>query len=139
MRKGVPPVERFRKAVWVFFIYGLADWSWAIHRGAHQVEGQAKAFWYGVGGLILVGVPWLLAGGTQGKGYLWICRIIPLFILLRMIDLARVIAAPESEEIPVPVIGHLSTGLAAQILLGLAAIAGFLIVRAAWFTNPDEF
>ncbi|MCZ6603453.1 MAG: hypothetical protein O6952_10640 [Planctomycetota bacterium] len=126
-------------AAWAFFIYGLADWSWAIRRGALLIEGQAGAFWYGVGGLILVGVPWVLAGGTRGKGYLWICRIVPLFVVFRMIDLARVIVAPESEEIPVPIIGHLSTGLAAQILFGLAAIALFLIVRAAWFTNPKEY
>ncbi|MCZ6688648.1 MAG: hypothetical protein O7H41_03495 [Planctomycetota bacterium] len=139
MRRGVPPVERFRAAAWAFFIYGLVDWSWAMRRGSLQIEGQTGAFWYGVGGLILVGVPWVLAGGTQGRGYLWISRIVPLFVVLRMIDLARAIVTQESEEIPVPIIGHLSTGLAAQILLGLAAIALFFIVRAAWFTNPEEY
>ena len=133
--------ERFRRAAWAYFIYGVIYLlgGWYLYLQGIAV-GQGRG-WFVVGTLIVIIFPLLLS-----REFSWFdrwvltrrdfCRILTLLVAVRAFAVGKVMLNPTIPSVPLPWGADLPMSLGAGIffLITLATMA--LLSRAAW-SRPE--
>ncbi len=119
--------SRFRQAAWTYLGYGIVYWFTALYlQLAVFPVRSAPLFWFGAGGLLAVGVPWLLYRPRR-----WFER----WVLSRRARLALVGA--ESMRMPGFGGGVPPSPAGAWPMALVAAVTAAMLARAAWQGEPS--
>ena len=133
--------ERFRRAAWAYFIYGVIYLlgGWYLYKHGIAV-GQGRG-WFVAGALIVIVFPLLLSREFSWFDR-WIltrrdfARILTLLVAVRAFAVGKVMLNPSIPSVPLPWGGDLPMSLGAGMffLITLATMA--LLSRAAW-SRPE--
>jgi hypothetical protein len=124
--------EKFRQAAWVYFTYGVIYWLGGFYLATRGIAIGRGALWFVLGAIFVVVLPWLIARGSCGKGYLWFVRILALFVAYRAFEVARVALAPRFRSVPLPGGGEIPMALGAGLFFLIALVTAAMLARAAW-------
>jgi hypothetical protein len=124
--------EKFRQAAWVYFTYGVIYWLGGFYLATRGIAIGRGALWFVLGAIFVVVLPWLIARGPRGKGYLWFVRILALFVAYRAFEVARVALAPRFRSVPLPGGGEIPMALGAGLFFLIALVTAAMLARAAW-------
>ncbi len=139
------PGQRFRHAAWTYLAYGVVYWVTALYLQltVFPVRGSLL-FWFGVGALIAVGVPWLL-WAPRGWFERWVlarrdfARILAVLVALRAVFVARLaLSGPESMRMPGFGGGVPPSAAGAWLMAAIAALTAIMLARAAWQCEPSS-
>lgn len=131
--------RKFRQAAWTYFGYGVIYWGTALYLQLHVFEVRGRLlFWFALGALIAVGVPWLL---VQRRPWFerWVlsrrdfARILAALVIARAGAVAWfAVNGAESTRMP-RMGGGVPTGPAGAWAMALVAvITGVMLARAGW-------
>lgn len=129
--------ERFRRAAWTYFGYGVVYMIGAIYLatqgvGARGMRMAPVVIWFVLGTLFIVVFPLLIVRGTKASGYLWFTRILTLLVALRAFGVGQVMIAPTLPTVPLPGGGELPMRLGAGIFFLITLATAAMLARAAW-------
>lgn len=131
--------ERFRQAAWTYLGYGVVYWCTALYLQltVFPVRGPLL-FWFAVGALIAVGVPWLLFR-CRAWFERWVlsrrdfARILAVLVAIRAVFVGRLaLLGPESMRMPAFGGGIPPSPAGAWLMAVVAAVTAVMLARAAW-------
>lgn len=128
--------ERFRQAAWAYFAYGIIYWLGGLYLATRGIAIGRGVLWFVLGAIFVVVLPWLIARGPRGKGYLWFARILALFVAFRAFQVGRVALAPKFRGVPLPGGGEIPMSLGAGIFFLITLATAAMLARAAWSRQP---
>jgi hypothetical protein len=123
--------RKYRQAALGYLVYGLIYLAGAIYLGRIGKGPDASVWWYLVGAAIAFGLPYLI-----WKRFKWITRVLAVLVLVRVIGLVRIAARGESDPVPLPWGGEITTSSGALVFMLIAALACILLARAGWQRSP---
>jgi len=135
--------DRYRQAAWTYFGYGLVYLGVAVYLQLAVLSIRGPLLlWFGVGALLTVGVPWLLARPRPWFER-WVLsrrdftRIFAVLVFVRTIAIVR-IAVQGADLTRMPGFGAgVPTSTAGAWLMALIAFAtAVMLARAGW--SPAE-
>ncbi len=130
---------RFRQAAWTYLGYGIVYWLTALYLQltVFPVRGP-RVFWFAIGALIAVGVPWLIFRRRAWFEH-WalsrrdLTRILAVLVALRVLFVARLaLTGAESMRMPSFGGGVPPNAAGAWLMAVIAAAAAVMLARAAW-------
>lgn len=127
---------KYRQAAWAYGIYGIVYLVGAAYLTSLGLGARGGAWWLIVGVVFVAVFPWAIARGPRGPGYVWFTRILALFMLVRVIGVARVAWAPAMPTVPLPGGGAIPMSLGAALFALIALAAAFMVARAGWNLPP---
>lgn len=134
---------RFRQAAWTYFGYGLVYLAVALYLQL-AVFGVARRLlvWFVIGGVIAVGVPWLLVRRRRGFER-WVlsrrdfARILTGLVAVRaLIVTAIAVHGPGTVRMPAFGGGVPTTTPGTWLMAAVAAVTAVMLARAAWAEEP---
>jgi hypothetical protein len=130
--------KRYHQAALTYLIYGLLYWSGGFYLIAQGISEQSGIGWFIVGALFILIFPPLIWHGARRKALQWFTRILALFVLIRVLGLARVILNDEGQMVPLPWDGSVSMRLGTAVFLVIAAGTCFMLARAGWSEGDNR-
>lgn len=133
---------RFRQAALAYLGYGILYLAGAAYLAAHGIGARGTGStrgglaWFLLGLVLVAVVPWLVARGHRGAGYLWFTRILTVLVAVRAVGVGQVAWHPTVSSVPLPG-GYalpMAVGAWAFFLVTLATLA--MLARAAWNPRP---
>jgi hypothetical protein len=124
--------EKFKQAAWAYLGYGILYWVGGFYLATRGIAVGRGVVWFVLGAIFILLFPWLIARGHRGRGYLWFCRILTLFVAYRAFEVGRVALAPKFQSVPLPGGGEIPMSVGAGVFFLIALAAGSLLARAAW-------
>jgi len=137
--------RKFRQAAWTYLAYGIVYWIVALYLQLRvfTVRGPLL-FWFVLGAIIAVGVPWLLMRRRRWFER-WIlsrrdfARIMSVLVAVRAIIVASIaIHGPGRMRMPSFGSGVPTTGTGAWLMALVAAATSVMLARAAWQREGPE-
>lgn len=124
--------KKYHQAGLTYLVYGLLYWSGGFYLIEHGVVQQSGMAWFIIGGLFILVFPPLIWNGARSKILKWFTRILALFVLIRVIGLARVIVTDPGQAVPAPWGGEIPIVYGAVVFLLIAAATCWMLARAGW-------
>jgi hypothetical protein len=136
-------MDRFPLAARAYLVYGIVYWLGGVYlatqgvgvRGGRAM--QAGVVWIVLGLVLVVAVPYLLAG-RRAWFERWIlsrrdfARVLTAFMALRAWHVLRVVLRPETASVAAPWGGEVTFRVGALVFLLVTVAALVAIARAAW-------
>ena len=119
--------QRYQQAAIAYLIYGLFYLAGAVYLSSVGIGPSGGVVWYVVGAAVVLIFPVLI-----WKGFKWFTRILAGLILFRMAGLVQVILGDSGEAVPMPWGGTFPIRSGALILLLIAGVTCFMLIRAGW-------
>lgn len=129
--------ERFKRAAWAYFIYGILYWLGGLYLAVSGVGPRGGPFWFVLGGIFVVLFPVILAREWSWFDR-WIlsrrdfCRILTLAVAIRAFGVGRVMIAPAIPSVPLPGGGEIPMSVGAAIFFVITLVTAAMLARAAW-------
>jgi len=124
--------KQYHQAALTYLLYGLLYWGGGFYLIAQGVSQQSGIGWFVVGALFILLFPPLIWHGARRKALQWFTRVLSLFVLIRVLGLARIILNDDGQTVPLPWDGSVSLRLGAALFLVIAAVTCFMLARAGW-------
>ena len=131
--------DRYRAAAVMYLVYGLVYWIGGVYLWLHGVGrgSTASVVWIALGGVLVVLIPLLLH-----RRYRWFerwvlsrrdfARLVTLLVVVRIAAVLRVVVRGETASVSAPWGGDISFRAGGAAFLVVAALAAFMLARAAW-------
>jgi hypothetical protein len=119
--------QKYHQAAIAYLVYGVLYLAGALYLGSVGVGPGGGVVWYIVGAVVVLVFPLLI-----WKGFKWFTRILAGLILFRIAGLIQVILRDSGEGVPMPWGGTLPVRSGALILLLIAGVTCFMLIRAGW-------
>ncbi len=131
--------ERFKQAAWAYLVYGLLYWFGGFYLQLQGLgRGRGVLFWFVLGGLLVVVIPYLLARERAWFDR-WVlsrrdfARFLTVLMLFRAFEVGRIaLRGPAATAMPAIGGGVLPTRLGAWLFFAITLAAAALVARAAW-------
>jgi len=131
--------DRYRLAAWSYFVYGLVYEAVAIYIQLYVFPLRGSLLlWFGVGALLMVGIPWVLMRRRPWfEGWVVsrrdLARVLALLLFVRFLVLARIaVRGPDPGRMPSFGSGAPSSPLGAAVMASIAIATCVIVARAAW-------
>jgi hypothetical protein len=136
--------DRYRLAAWTYFTYGIVYEAVALYIQLYVFPLRGSLLvWFGVGALLIAGVPWLLAR-RRAWFERWVlsrrdfARILAVLLLVRFLVIARIaLHGPEGSRMPSFGSALPSSPLGASVMALVALVTCVMVARAAWASEQD--
>jgi hypothetical protein len=141
--------DRFRRAAWAYFGYGVVYWlggAWLAWHGIGVRTGASPlspAAWLLVGLVFVALIPFLLYRRRQ-RFERWVlsrrdfARILFAFMVVRAVGVANVAVGPDGGSVPAPWGAPISLRSGAVAFFCVTVAASVFVAWAAWSDEPSE-
>jgi uncharacterized membrane protein len=131
--------DRYRAAAIMYLVYGVVYWIGGVYLWLHGVGrgSTASVVWIALGGLLVVLIPVLLQRRYRSFER-WVlsrrdfARLVTLLVIFRIAVVLRVVVRGEAATVSAPWGGEISYRVGGAVFLVVAALAAFMLARAAW-------
>ena len=131
--------DRYRAAAIMYLVYGVVYWIGGVYLWLHGVGrgSTASVVWIALGGLLVVLIPALLHRRYRSFER-WVlsrrdfARLLTLLVAFRIAVVLRVVVRGEAATVSAPWGGEISYRVGGAVFLVVAALAAFMLARAAW-------
>jgi hypothetical protein len=137
--------RKFQQAAWTYLAYGIVYWVVALYLQLRvfTVRGPLL-FWFVLGAVIALGVPWLLVRRRRWFER-WIlsrrdfARIVSALVAVRAVAVASIaLRGPGRMRMPSFGSGVPTTEAGAWLMAIVAAVTSVMLARAAWQREVHE-
>lgn len=123
--------RKYTQAAIAYLGYGAIYLAGALYLGRIGKGPDGTVWWYFVGAAMALGFPYLI-----WKRFEWVTRILAVLVLVRVIGLARIALRADTERIPLPWGGEITTSQGAAVFMLVAVTTCILLARAGWQRTP---
>ncbi len=131
--------EKFQQAAWTYFVYGVVYWFGALYLRVRGLgRGRHVAFWFIIGALLVLFVPYVLRRDVAWFDR-WVlsrrdfARVLTVFVVFRAFEVGRIgLRGTASSTMPAIGSGVLPTQLGAWVFFVITAGTAVMLARAAW-------
>jgi hypothetical protein len=136
--------DRYQTAATMYLVYGIVYWLGGFYLWLHGVGrgSTASIVWILFGAALVVLVPFLLRRRRPWFER-WIlsrrdfARLVAIFLVLRIVAVLRVVVRGDDSAVATPWGGEIGYRVGGAVFVAVAALAAFLLARAAWAAEPS--
>jgi hypothetical protein len=125
--------RKYQHAAAGYLIYGVLYLAGAIHLARVGKRPDDTVVWYVIGAAMAFGFPYLI-----WKRFKWVTRILAVLVLVRVFGLVRIALRGDSEPVPLPWGGEITTSQGALLFMLLAVTTCILLARAGWHRGRGQ-
>ena len=129
---------KFKQAAWTYLIYGIIYWFGGLYLQTRGLgPGRYVAFWFVVGAILVLSVPYLLSREVRWFER-WVlsrrdfARIMTALVVFRAFEVGRIALRGGAASMPAVGGGILPTQIGAWVFFLITLGTAVMLARAAW-------